>query len=100
MLKFFKDVDKNNESINKKKDYIIKNIDVVLKEFLSNHKGKEKILWSVNMIRMKFAKLVEYIIALDRIIYLIENGIEKVKLVKIFNEIISTRNILIYASKK
>ena len=26
------------------------------------HKGKEKILWSVNMIRMKFAKLVEYII--------------------------------------
>ena len=100
LLKFFKDVDKNNESINKKKDYIIKNIDVVLKEFLSNHKGKEKILWSVNMIRMKFAKLVEYIIALDRIIYLIENGIEKVKLVKIFNEIISTRNILIYASKK
>ena len=51
------------------------------------------------MIRMKFSKLIEYIIALDRIIYLFENNIYNIRLIKTFNESLSTRNILIYASK-
>ena len=101
LLKFFHEFDKNqNNSVIQKKNELLKNLDSVLEKFINEQKGKEKILWSVNMIRMKFAKLIEYIIALDRILYLIENGIENVKLVKIFNENISTRNILIYASRK
>ena len=101
LLKFFHEFDKNqNNSVIQKKNELLKNLDSLLEKFINEQKGKEKILWSVNMIRMKFAKLIEYIIALDRIIYLIENGIENVKLVKIFNENISTRNILIYASRK
>ena len=41
---------------------------------------------------------IEYIIALDRVVYLLEKGITNVRLIKIFNEKLSTRNILIYAT--
>ena len=55
--------------------------------------------YALNLIRIKFAKIVEYIIALDRIIFLMEKGINNVKLIRIFNNHISPRNLLIFASK-
>lgn len=60
----------------------------------------EDIVWAVFLIRIKFSKIVEYIIALDRVIYLKENNIDKIDILKIFDEKVSVRNLLIYASKK
>ena len=91
-----------DEAFHKKVDDIKSNAESILKEFLSKYEKEEVInlLWGANMIRMKFSKLIEYIIALDRIIYLFENKIYNVRLIKTFNECLSTRNILIYADKK
>ena len=91
-----------DEAFHKKVDEIKSNADSILKEFLSKYEKEEiiNLLWGANMIRMKFSKLIEYIIALDRIIYLFENKIYNVRLIKTFNECLSTRNILIYADKK
>lgn len=91
-----------SEEFNKKVDEIKSNADNLLKDFLSKYEKEEiiNLLWGANMIRMKFSKLIEYIIALDRIIYLFENKIYNVRLIKTFNECLSTRNILIYADKK
>lgn len=88
-----------NESIIIKVNQIKAAKNEIINAFIVKYTDKEKILWGVYIIRMKFAKLVEYIIALDRAIYLNENGISDVHLIKIFNESVSIRNILIYASK-
>lgn len=52
----------------------------------------------LNFIRVKFAKLIEVIVNLDRIVYMIENGVseDSINLVKIFDEEISDRNFLIF----
>jgi len=71
----------------------------VLLEFLKTFDELENVLWAVYVIRLKFAKIIEYIIALDRIIFMVERGISNVHLVKIFDESVSVRNILIYATK-
>lgn len=68
-------------------------------KFYNFYQQCEDILWAVYFIKLKFAKLVEYIVAFDRIIYLQENGIKNIKLIKIFDEKFSVRNLLIYASK-
>ena len=51
-------------------------------------------------IRVKFAKLIELYVNLDRVIYIIENNISIVKLYKIFDDNYSNRNFLIYARKE
>lgn len=71
----------------------------LINQFYSKWEIYENIVWAVYIIRLKFAKLIEYLIALDRVIYLQENNVKNVKLVKIFEESMSVRNILIYASK-
>jgi hypothetical protein len=59
----------------------------------------ENILWSTYLLRLRFAKVVEYLIAFDRVVYLKENGTKNVKIIKIFDENLSVRNILIYSKK-
>ena len=88
-----------NKVISEKIEELIKNIDVVGKEFYENNKFLNSKHYALNLIKIKFAKIVEYIVALDRIIYLLEQGINNVKLIRIFNNHISPRNLLIYATK-
>ena len=88
-----------NEKILEKIDKLINKGDDIYNIFYEENKfllGKH---YALNLIRIKFAKIVEYIVALDRIIFLIEKGINNVKLIRIFNNHISPRNLLIYASK-
>ena len=89
----------NNVNILEKIENLLKNIDDISTKFYEEYKfliGKH---YALNLIRIKFAKIVEYIVALDRVVFLIEKGINNVKLIRIFNNHISPRNILIYASK-
>lgn len=89
-------ISSNNNVINNEIEEKNK-IDVEI--FYKNFMEYENILWSFYAIRIKFAKIIEYIIALDRIIFLKENNVENVELVKIFDDNKSARNLLIYASK-
>ena len=89
-----------DENIISKIDNLLENVDNLCNTFYEDHKfliGKH---YALNLIRIKFAKIVEYIVALDRVIFLIEKGIKNVKLIRIFNNHISPRNLLIYASKE
>jgi hypothetical protein len=95
-------------NINYKKDQLLDFVNRFLNQynfqeeaqkFSNNLKQYESVLWAVYLIRLKFSRIVEYIIALDRINYLKENGICKIELVKIFDENLSVRNLLICASK-
>ena len=89
----------NNVNILEKIENLLKNIDDISYKFYEEYKfliGKH---YALNLIRIKFAKIVEYIVALDRVVFLIEKGINNVKLIRIFNNHISPRNLLIYASK-
>ena len=94
---------KNKEkdvNILNKIENLMKNTDKICIKFYEDNKfliGKH---YALNLIRIKFAKIVEYIVALDRVIFLIEKGIDNVKLIRIFNNHISPRNLLIYASKE
>ena len=90
----------NNQNILGKIENLLKNIDDISTKFYEENKfliGKH---YALNLIRIKFAKIVEYIVALDRVIFLMEKGINNVKLIRIFNNHISPRNLLIYASKE
>ena len=91
-LNIIKEKEKNEKTI-EKIDNLIKNKDNIYNKFLL---GKH---YALNLIRIKFAKVVEYIVALDRVIFLLEKGINNVQLIRIFNNHISPRNLLIYASK-
>ena len=88
-----------NEKIIEKIDNLLKNKDNIYNKFYEDKNfllGKH---YALNLIRIKFAKVVEYIVALDRVIFLLEKGINNVQLIRIFNNHISPRNLLIYASK-
>lgn len=89
---------KDNEE-DKKKDLKEEDEKIDLEEFYDYYKNHENILWAFFTLRVKFIKIVEYIVAIDRILYLFENGIHKIQLVKIFDGNRSPRNLLIYASK-
>lgn len=86
------------ENVKKKIDNLIMDTDKCNK-FYEENKCLSLKHYALNLIRIKFAKIVEYIIALDRIIFLMEKGINNVKLIRIFNNHISPRNLLIFASK-
>ena len=86
------------EDVLKKIEELIKDIDKINK-FYEDNKFLSFKHYALTLIRIKFAKIVEYIVALDRIIYLIEKGINNVKLIRIFNNHISPRNLLIFAKK-
>ena len=88
-----------NEKIIQKINELLKDIENKSNKFYEENKFLSLRHYALNLIRIKFAKIVEYIVALDRIIYLIENGINNVKLIRIFNNHISPRNLLIYATK-
>ena len=89
-----------DEKILEKIDKLINNEDGIYDKFYEENKFLAGKHYALNLIRIKFAKIVEYIVALDRIIFLIEKGINNVKLIRIFNNHISPRNLLIYASKE
>lgn len=89
---------KNSENV--KNICITGYIDFIdLEDYYNHFLQYENILWAFNVVRIKFAKIIEYIIALDRIIFLKENNVYNVELVKIFDDKKSARNLLIYASK-
>jgi hypothetical protein len=71
----------------------------IVDQFYNDFLQYEDLLWAFYTIRLKFSRIVEYIIALDRIIYMKEKGVNKIELIKIFDENCSVRNLLIYASK-
>jgi hypothetical protein len=77
----------------------LNNIDEFAEEYFNRMKEYEDLVWAISVIKLKFAKLIEIIIALDRILYLKDNKVENIKLIKIFDEKKSVRNILIYAKK-
>jgi len=52
-------------------------------------------LWALYVLRMKFARIIELIVAVDRIVFLYESGINKNKLIEIFDQSVSVRNFLI-----
>jgi hypothetical protein len=105
--------EKNNTFVESKNIYNVNNVDkafildgeieeknkIDMESFYEKFLVYENILWSFYAIRVKFAKIIEYIIALDRIIFLKENNFENVELVKIFDDNKSARNLLIYATK-
>ena len=93
-----KNTNDNNNIINKI-DNLIKNINDISGNFYEKNKFLISKHYALNLIRIKFAKIVEYIVALDRVIFLLEKGINNVQLIRIFNNHISPRNLLIYASK-
>ena len=88
-----------DEKIFEKIELLINKTDIICKKFYEENKFLAGKHYALNLIRIKFAKIVEYIVALDRIIFLLEKGINNVKLIRIFNNHISPRNLLIYASK-
>lgn len=98
--KMIKENEKNNFVVNESESDFIKDEDKInIESFHEKFLEYENVLWSFYAIRIKFAKIIEYIIALDRIIFLKENNVENVELVKIFDDNKSARNLLIYASK-
>ena len=101
MKEFLKNLLKieKNEKILKKIENLMDNGGDKMEKFYEENKFLYMKHYALNLIRIKFAKIVEYIIALDRIIFLMEKGINNVKLIRIFNNHISPRNLLIYASK-
>lgn len=52
------------------------------------------------IIRIKFAYIIEVIVALDRLIFLYENGLKNSFIYKIFDKSFSERNLLVFSSKK
>ena len=88
-----------DEKILEKIEKLINDVDTVGNKFYEENKFLLDKHYALNLIRIKFAKIVEYIVALDRVIFLLEKGINNVKLIRIFNNHISPRNLLIYASK-
>ena len=88
-----------DEKILEKIEKLINVVDIVGNKFYEENKFLLSKHYALNLIRIKFAKIVEYIVALDRVIFLLEKGINNVKLIRIFNNHISPRNLLIYASK-
>ena len=88
-----------DEKILEKIEKLINDVDIVGNKFYEENKFLLSKHYALNLIRIKFAKIVEYIVALDRVIFLLEKGINNVKLIRIFNNHISPRNLLIYASK-
>ena len=88
-----------DEKILEKIEKLINDVDSVGNKFYEENKFLLSKHYALNLIRIKFAKIVEYIVALDRVIFLLEKGINNVKLIRIFNNHISPRNLLIYASK-
>ena len=101
LLKALNDVETKCEDNNTKQKVhaVTTNIDNILNEFMPMYMKYNKYLWTILFIHMRFSKLVEYIIALDRVLFLFENDVKEVKIVRLFNDTLSARNILIYARK-
>lgn len=79
-----------NKAINEKTS-------VKLNELIEEmYKNKDYLIASY-IIKMRFSKIVEYIIAVDRVLFLYENHCENIRLIKIFDSIYSQRNLMISA---
>jgi len=97
--KKFKELNIQNYSeILIKYENIIENEKMLL-EFYDKNFYKIKVLWACFLIKMKFSKIVELLVILDRVIYLLEKKVNEVELVEIFDYSKSKRNYLIFANK-
>jgi len=89
----------NYEDILNKYEELLNNRMDNLLVFYEKYFVKINLLWACFLIKMKFSKVVELMVILDRVIYLAEKGIENIELVEIFDSSKSKRNYLIYANK-
>lgn len=71
-----------------------------IEKLYENHEYERHQINITYFIRLLMAKAIETLILLDRYLYLLENGIDKVLLVKIFDPVISPRNYALIAIKK
>ncbi|KAJ0329619.1 hypothetical protein COL5a_004184 [Colletotrichum fioriniae] len=69
---------------------------VAYEERYRGYEGKVAILWTLSVL---CCKVVESVIALDRYLFLIENGGQNVDVVPIFDYKISPRNLMLVANK-
>lgn len=65
-------------------------------KLILNMLSKEKQLYAAYLIKLKFSRIIEYIIAFDRVLFLLENN-AKVKISKVFDPKRSLRNLILYA---
>lgn len=71
-----------------------------INELYENHKFQHRLINLLYLIRLLYAQTIEALILLDRYLYLLENNIDDVYLVKLFDPIISPRNYGFVAIKK
>ena len=69
------------------------------KDFFTKYFNLQNYLWSLNLLRLKFARIIELIVAVDRVLFLFESGFIRNKLIEIFDKSVSVRNFLIYSHK-
>ncbi|RVE46595.1 hypothetical protein evm_008728 [Chilo suppressalis] len=62
-----------------------------IQEFCSNMESQWKKIALFYLLRLCLAQVIETVILLDRLLYLLENGFEKVYLVKLFDPVLSPR---------
>lgn len=71
-----------------------------IEELHEAHEFERRLINLSYFIRLLMAKAIETLILLDRYLYLLENDIEKVFLVRIFDPVVSPRNFGLIAIKK
>ncbi|KAJ4141798.1 hypothetical protein NW768_001016 [Fusarium equiseti] len=69
---------------------------VAYEERYQGYEGKVAILWTLSVL---CCKIIESVIALDRYLFLVENGGQGVDIAAIFNYKISPRNLMLIANK-
>lgn len=72
----------------------------MINELYESHKFQHRLINLLYLIRLLYAQTIEALILLDRYLYLLENNIDEVYLVKLFDPIISPRNYGFVAIKK
>jgi len=89
----------NNKKFSNNNDHKLIINDELIKKIYHKYSNNENLLYLYYLLRMSFAKIIETLILLDRLLYLLENNINSVHLIKLFDEIISPRCYGIYAFK-
>lgn len=79
-------------SLDKKSEY--------LDRLLLDYEFERRLMDLFYLIRMTFAPLLESVILIDRVLYLKENGVDDVYLVKLFDAVVSPRCYAVVAVKK
>lgn len=71
-----------------------------IEQIAKDHEHDRRLINLNYFIRLLNAKVIETLILLDRLLYLLENDVDDVFLVKIFDPVVSPRNFAVIAIKK